>query len=64
MGESFGAMEFNFNHERLGEIVGYTRGYDLVQFRGIPYATIPGRFRQSVLKTTLPDSPYQALHPG
>lgn len=64
MGNSSRATEFTFNHGQLGEIVGYTRGSDLVQFRGIPYASLPGRFRQSVLNTTLPNVPYQALNPG
>ena len=53
-----------FRHETLGEVTGLARGNDIVQFRGIPFATIPGRFRQSSLATSLPSSPFDATEPG
>ena len=51
-------------HNDLGEIVGWARGTDIVQFRGLPYASIPARFRQSILNTSLPSQPYDATQPG
>ncbi|PVH87101.1 alpha/beta-hydrolase [Cadophora sp. DSE1049] len=56
--------QYSFSHEKLGHIVGWTRGGDVVQFRGIPYATIPGRFRQSILTTSLPNEPFLATNAG
>ena len=56
--------QHSFNHEKLGHIVGWTRGTDIVQFRGIPFAAIPGRFRQSVLETSLPTQPFLATNAG
>lgn len=55
--------KLTFTHERLGEIIGWQRGDDIVQFRGLPYADIPGRFRQSILRSTLPSQPYDATNP-
>jgi hypothetical protein len=56
--------KIDFEHEQLGHIVGWTRGTDVVQFRGLPYALIPGRFRQSALNTKLPSQPFLATNPG
>lgn len=56
--------KINFKHDQLGEIVGWTRGTDIVQFRGLPFASIPGRFRQSVLSKALPSQPFMATNPG
>jgi hypothetical protein len=43
------ARTFTFNHLDLGPMTGVVSPDDVVQFRAIPYATIPGRFRRSVL---------------
>ncbi|EXK24392.1 hypothetical protein FOMG_18875 [Fusarium oxysporum f. sp. melonis 26406] len=56
--------KINFEHRRLGQLIGWTRGHDIVQFRGVPYATIPGRFRQSALLSDLPTHPFAATNPG
>jgi carboxylesterase type B len=55
---------FSYRHSVLGELHGTRRGSDIVQFRGIPFADIPARFRQSVLRTTLPQEPFDATQPG
>ncbi|KAH7403273.1 Alpha/Beta hydrolase protein [Cadophora sp. MPI-SDFR-AT-0126] len=57
-------QQYLFSHEKLGHIVGWTRGSDVVQFRGIPYASIPGRFRQSILTSSLPSQPFEATNAG
>lgn len=51
-------------HDVLGLLKGVPRGQDIVQFRGIPFGKIPGRFRQSVLRTDLPHDPFDATQPG
>ncbi|KAB5518932.1 Alpha/Beta hydrolase protein, partial [Coniochaeta sp. 2T2.1] len=56
-------MSTRFQHPDLGHIMGQSRG-DVVQFRGIPYAHIPKRFRQSELTTRLPSQPFDARYPG
>lgn len=56
--------DFRFHHEVLGDILGLSRGDDLVQFRGIPFATIPSRFRQSEPALSLPQRPFDARLPG
>ncbi|KAJ9604172.1 hypothetical protein H2200_011006 [Cladophialophora chaetospira] len=53
-----------FTHPTLGPLIGVARGDDIVQFRGIPYAEIPARFRQSTLRSSLPQGPFDARHPG
>ncbi|KJX96662.1 hypothetical protein TI39_contig607g00018 [Zymoseptoria brevis] len=55
---------YTHQHPRLGQIEGIVRGSDVVQFRGIPFADIPARFRQSVLRTELPKQPLDATQPG
>ncbi|KAK5044916.1 hypothetical protein LTR84_010288 [Exophiala bonariae] len=55
---------WSFQHPTLGELTGVRRKGDIVQFRGIPFAEIPARFRQSVMRTTLPKLPYDATQPG
>lgn len=55
--------KYTFSHEKLGTITGWQRGDDVVQFRGIPYADIPGRFRQSVMRSKLPTQPFDATNP-
>lgn len=57
-------QEYALEHSELGEIVGLARSSDLVQFRRIPFADIPARFRQSKLRTTLPEQPFDATQPG
>ncbi|KIW21644.1 hypothetical protein PV08_02224 [Exophiala spinifera] len=53
-----------FVHPALGTLVGISRGDDIVQFRGIPYAEVPARFRQSILRPRLPKEPFDARQPG
>jgi hypothetical protein len=55
---------FTFTHGALGDIKGRQRHGDIVQFRGLPFASIPARFRQSVLKEHLPNQPFDATNPG
>ena len=57
-------VKVSFEHEKLGGLIGWERGNDIVQFRGIPYAEIPGRFRQSKVQTSLPSQPFDATNPG
>ncbi|KAF9775799.1 hypothetical protein IL306_006068 [Fusarium sp. DS 682] len=57
--------DYTFNHPKLGSIIGFARDDDVVQFRGIPFASVPGRFRQSVLRAgQLPSQPFNARQPG
>jgi hypothetical protein len=58
------AEAFQFKHDTLGDLIGLQRGDDIVQFRGLPFASIPRRFAQSQLQTTLPKIPYDARLPG
>ncbi|KAL6248661.1 hypothetical protein RBB50_004916 [Rhinocladiella similis] len=53
-----------FVHPVLGTLVGVPRGDNIIQFRGIPYADIPARFRQSILRSQLPEEPFDARQPG
>ncbi|KZM21571.1 uncharacterized protein EKO05_0000739 [Ascochyta rabiei] len=39
---------FTFQHAELGEMTGLITPDNVVQFRAIPYATIPARFKQSI----------------
>ncbi|KAF5231643.1 hypothetical protein FANTH_13310 [Fusarium anthophilum] len=57
--------DYTLNHPELGSIVGLARDDDVVQFRGIPFASVPGRFRQSILRAgPLPSQPFSARQPG
>ncbi|KAF4437806.1 hypothetical protein F53441_12947 [Fusarium austroafricanum] len=59
------AEDYTLNHPDLGSIIGLARDDDVVQFRGIPFASVPGRFRQSILRTgQLPSQPFDARQPG
>jgi len=55
---------YYFEHRQLGSLIGLARGDDVVQFRGIPFASIPARFRQSQLLGSLPQQPFDARQPG
>lgn len=46
---------YTFHHAELGPMTGLIRPDKVVQFRAIPYATVPARFKKSVLLETLPD---------
>lgn len=61
---SFKNARFEFQHNTLGHLTGLAREDDIVNFRGIPYATIPARFRQSEVLEKLPNEPFEALLPG
>ena len=52
------------DHPELGTFIGAARGQDVVQFRGVEYATSPGRFRQSALRTELPARHFDATKTG
>lgn len=52
-----------YHHETLGVLRGLLRN-EILQFRGIPYASIPARFRQSVVLEKLPQQPFEATEPG
>ena len=56
--------DYHLDHPILGPIIGLARGSDVVQFRGIPFASISARFRQSVLAESLPSEPFDARIPG
>ncbi|KAM0275751.1 hypothetical protein ACHAQH_007437 [Verticillium albo-atrum] len=56
--------DYHYKHDELGEVIGLLRGNDVVQFRGIPFATIPARFRQSSTNEKLPSQPFDARQPG
>ncbi|KAH8716790.1 Alpha/Beta hydrolase protein [Phaeosphaeriaceae sp. PMI808] len=56
--------QYKFNHKDLGELIGLARGDDIVQFRGIPFATIAARYRQARLLESLPQQPFDARRPG
>lgn len=58
------AEELKFEHDALGELIGLQRDHDIVQLRGLPFASIPKRFAQSRLRTALPQSPFDARYPG
>ncbi|KAF2660803.1 alpha/beta-hydrolase [Lophiostoma macrostomum CBS 122681] len=47
------ARTFTFDHPDLGKLTGVVSPESVVQFRAIPYATIPGRFKRSVLLDNL-----------
>jgi hypothetical protein len=40
---------FTFHHAELGEMTGIIAPDKVVQFKAVQYATIPARFKQSVL---------------
>lgn len=56
--------EYRLEHKDLGQLIGLARGDDVVQFRGIPFATIPARFRQARLLESLPQQPFDARRSG
>ncbi|KAF2444599.1 alpha/beta-hydrolase [Karstenula rhodostoma CBS 690.94] len=56
--------QYGFQHSQLGNLTGIARGSDVVQFRGIPFAEIPGRFRQARLLESLPQQPFDARRSG
>lgn len=45
--------QFTFTHLSLGSLTGVIRSPSVVQFRNLPYAQIPARFRQSRLINAL-----------
>jgi hypothetical protein len=63
--EQLGSLpSYLFKHTSLGEIIGLARGDDIVQFRGVPFASIPARFRQACLLESLPQQPFDARVSG
>ena len=55
---------YELNHKHLGKIIVLSRGDDIVQFRGVPFATIAARFRQARLLEALPRQPFDARKSG
>jgi carboxylesterase type B len=53
VGATMSASHTSHRHPSLGPITGIVRTPAVVQFRNVPFARIPGRFRQSVLVDTL-----------
>ncbi|KAL6703957.1 hypothetical protein ACN47E_008895 [Coniothyrium glycines] len=47
---------FTFEHAELGSMTGLLLPDNVVQFRGVPFAHVPGRFKQSILLDALPHS--------
>ena len=47
---------YTFQHPELGSITGVITPSNVVQFRAVPYATIPARFARSVLLDQLADT--------
>lgn len=54
---------YTYKHS-LGELTGILRAPDVVQFRGIPYARIPSRFRQSIIADSFGAVKYDATKLG
>ena len=48
--------DYNFSHPQLGELKGRVSSDtpDVVQFRSLPYATVPARFKPSILLGRIP----------
>ena len=55
---------FTFDHPELGHMIGIVQPDNVVQFRAIPYATLPARFKQSVLLDRLPEGKTDFTKPG
>lgn len=47
---------YTFHHAELGEMTGVIAPDGVVQFRAIPFATIPARFKQSVLQSDVSEA--------
>ena len=57
-------LTFTFEHPELGSLTGIITPENVVQFRAIPYATIPARFKRSVLLTDLSETGRDFTKPG
>jgi hypothetical protein len=44
---------FTFHHESLGPMTGIITPEHVVQFRAVPFAMIPARFKQSIQKGSI-----------
>jgi hypothetical protein len=57
---------YTFEHPSLGRMTGYVSPeYDqVVQFHAIPYATLPGRFKQSIVRENLDGHSRDFTKPG
>lgn len=49
-----GKSSYTFYHPELGSMTGIIQPDNVVQFRAVPYASIPARFKRSILLETLP----------
>ncbi|KAF3048341.1 hypothetical protein E8E12_011706 [Didymella heteroderae] len=45
---------YTFDHPELGSLTGIIQPHNVVQFRAVPYATVPARFKRSILLNKLP----------
>lgn len=50
------ARTHTFHHAELGPMTGLVSPENVVQFRGIPFASIPARFKQSIVLEALPEN--------
>ncbi|KAF2633495.1 alpha/beta-hydrolase [Macroventuria anomochaeta] len=46
-------QKFTFHHPELGPLTGLVQPDNVVQFRAVPYASIPARFKRSILLESL-----------
>lgn len=51
-----GTRTFTFHHVELGPMTGLVTPDNVVKFRAVPYASIPARFKQSILLDSLPET--------
>jgi carboxylesterase type B len=60
------ADEYVLEHPTLGSMTGvvHTATPDIVQFRGIPYATLPGRFMRSMIRENIDGMSRDFTKPG
>jgi hypothetical protein len=64
--EQSSPQTFTFNHPELGSMTGIitTENPNVVQFKAIPYATLPARFKQSILLESLDSTSRDFTQPG
>ncbi|KAH7110545.1 Alpha/Beta hydrolase protein [Dendryphion nanum] len=55
---------FTFTHPQLGQLTGVSSPHNVIQFRAIPYATIPARFERSSLLHDISHTDHNFTKPG
>ncbi|KAF2002465.1 alpha/beta-hydrolase [Amniculicola lignicola CBS 123094] len=58
------ADTYTLNHPVLGPLTGKILSGNVVQFSGVPYATIPARFKRSIMLEKLPGNSTDYTTPG